>query len=197
MEEFGRLEAVAAPIVAANCDTDQIIAARYLQKPRSDDFGRYLFRELRFHEDGGERSDFVLNRPSYRAARLLVANRNFGCGSSREHAPWALLDFGIRCVISTSFADIFFANCLKNGVLPIVLPEAAVLDLLAMLEAAPGTRLVVDLPAERVELPNGLFHRFDVEPFAKHCLVNGMDELDYTLSRAAEIDAFETRRESA
>jgi len=194
MESLTYLDAVAAPIVAINCDTDQILPARFLQKPRSNDFGKFLFGSLRFGPDGTEQPDFVLNRAAYRDSRIVVANHNFGCGSSREHAVWALYDYGIRAAIAPSFGDIFFINCLKNGLLPIVLPEAVVLPLLDTLSARPGSRLAVDLPAQTVTLPDGAVHAFDVEPFAKECLLRGMDEIDYTLSHQDRIDAFERNR---
>ncbi|MBU6490455.1 MAG: 3-isopropylmalate dehydratase small subunit [Burkholderiales bacterium] len=194
MESLTYLDAVAAPIVAINCDTDQILPARFLQKPRSDDFGKFLFRSLRFGPDGAEQPDFVLNRAAYRDSRIVVANHNFGCGSSREHAVWALYDYGIRAAIAPSFGDIFFINCLKNGLLPIVLPEAVVLPLLDTLSASPGGRIAVDLPAQSVTLPDGSVHAFDTEPFAKACLLRGMDEIDYTLSLQDRIDAFERSR---
>ena len=191
MDRFERLEAVAVPIARVNCDTDQIIPAQYLQKLRSEDFGRFLFAESRFRKDGSEVAEFILNRPAYRPARILVADRNFGCGSSREHAVWALHDYGIRAVIAPSFGDIFFSNCLKNGLLPIVLPQAVVTPLLARLESAPGMMVAVDLSAQEVALPDGGRHPFEIEPFAKTCLVNGIDELGYTLAQSDRIDAFE------
>ncbi|NRO98641.1 3-isopropylmalate dehydratase small subunit [Paraburkholderia sp. NMBU_R16] len=194
MESLTYLDAAAVPIVAINCDTDQILPARFLQKPRSDNFGNFLFRSLRFGPDGAEQPDFVLNRAAYRDSRIVVANHNFGCGSSREHAVWALYDYGIRAAIAPSFGDIFFINCLKNGLLPIVLPEAVVLPLLDTLSASPGGRIAVDLPAQIVTLPDGSIHAFDMEPFAKACLLRGMDEIDYTLSQQDRIDAFERSR---
>lgn len=194
MESLIHLDALAAPIVAINCDTDQILPARFLQKPRSDDFGQFLFRELRFRPDGAERPEFVLNGASLREARILVANHNFGCGSSREHAVWALYDYGIRAVIAPSFGDIFFINCLKNGLLPIVLPEQIVLPLLESLSSETAGRISVDVPAQTVTLPDGASHGFDLEPFAKACLLRGMDEIDFTLSHQDRIDAFERNR---
>jgi 3-isopropylmalate/(R)-2-methylmalate dehydratase small subunit len=191
MDRLDHIEAVAVPITAINCDTDQILPARYLQKPRSDNFGNYLFNAFRFREDGSEIGDFILNRAAYRPARIVVANRNFGCGSSREHAVWALYDYGIRVAIAPSFGDIFFINCLKNGLLPVILPGDVVTLLLDELEANPGAQIEVDLPAQTVTLPNGSSHSFEVNAFAKDCLVNGIDELDYTLARVAQIDAFE------
>lgn len=194
MESLIHLDATAAPIVAINCDTDQILPARFLQKPRSDDFGQFLFRELRFGADGVERPEFVLNRSSFREACILVANHNFGCGSSREHAVWALYDYGIRAVIAPSFGDIFFINCLKNGLLPIVLPEQIVLPLLESLSSENARRISVDVSAQTVTLPDGASHAFDLEPFAKACLLRGMDEIDFTLSHQDRIDAFERNR---
>jgi 3-isopropylmalate/(R)-2-methylmalate dehydratase small subunit len=193
MERFDRLTAPALPWPQVNCDTDQIIPARYLQKLRSEDFGAFLFAGLRFDKNGAEIPDFPLNRPAYRQARIVVAGRNFGSGSSREHAVWALYDYGFRAAIAPSFGDIFFNNSLKNGLLPVVLPEDVVQGIIAMLSAAPGTELTVDLPAQTVILPDGAVHAFDVDPFAKECLVNGLDELGYTLSLSDAIDAFEKR----
>lgn len=191
MDRIDRLDSVAVPLNWANCDTDQIIPATYLQKPRSDDFGAYLFHALRFNANGSEKPGFVLNRTIYRDARIVVAGQNFGCGSSREHAVWALYDYGIRAVIAPSFGDIFFFNSLKNGLLPIVLSGEVVAGLLRDLEAQPGLTVAVDLPAQRVELPDGSAHHFEINAFAKDCLVHGMDELDYTLARAEQIAAFE------
>ena len=193
MERFTLLDAVALPIPRPNVDTDQVVPARYLQKPRSDDFGAYLFRDLRFRADGSENPDFPLNRAPYRGARIVVAERNFGCGSSREHAVWALHDYGFRAAIAPSFGDIFASNALKNGLLPIVLAEPVVADLLAQMARAPGMRLVVDLAAQEVRTPAGAVHRFDVDPFAKHCLLEGIDEIDYTLSLLPAIEAYEAR----
>lgn len=194
MESLTYLDAVAVPITAIDCDTDQILPARFLQKPRSDDFGQFLFRSLRFGPDDAQRPDFVLNKAPYRDARIVVANHNFGCGSSREHAVWALYDYGIRAAIAPSFGDIFFINCIKNGLLPIVLPETVVLPLLETLLASPGSRIAIDLPAQTATLPGGSVHAFEMEPFGKACLLSGMDEIDYTLSHRDRIDAFERSR---
>jgi 3-isopropylmalate/(R)-2-methylmalate dehydratase small subunit len=191
MERFTPLDAVAAPLAQSNVDTDQIIPARFLQKLRRDGFGQYLFHDLRFGADGSENTGFVLNRAPYRAARILVAEQNFGCGSSRENAVWALYDYGFRMAIAPSFGDIFFNNCLKNGLLPVTLPHDIVAGLLAWLQAAPGQTLQADLASQTVVFPNGARHEFAVDPFAKYCLLNGIDELDYTLSRMDEIVAFE------
>jgi 3-isopropylmalate/(R)-2-methylmalate dehydratase small subunit len=197
LKPFERLDAVAVPIAQPNLDTDQILPARYLQKPRADDFGAYLFRDLRFGEDGSEEPGFVLNQPAYRSGRIIVAERNFACGSSREHAVWALFDYGFRAVVAPSFGDIFFSNALKNGLLPIVLPEAVVAGMLAEVQARPGSRMAVDLAAQIVTGPGNASHAFDVDPFSKHCLLNGLDELDYTLSLADRIAEFERRLEDA
>lgn len=178
IEPFVRLAAVAMPLARANVDTDQIIPARYLQKLRSENFGAFLFRDLRAD------ADFVLNRYADKAPRILVAERNFGCGSSREHAVWALMDFGFRAVIAPSFGDIFNANALKNGLLPVVLPEAAVTTLLR--DAASGVLIEIDLERQTA---GGI--RFEIAPFARECLLQGLDELAYTLAHTAQIDAYE------
>ena len=174
MERLDRLEAVAVPIATVNCDTDQILPAQFLQKLRSDDFGRYLFHEFRFGKDGSEVDDFILNRPPYRPGRILVANRNFGCGSSREHAVWALYDYGFRVVIAPSFGDIFLANSLKNGLLPLVLPQEVVAAEIARLEANPGATIFVDLNEQKARLFDGSIHTFEVDPFAKTCFTKGV-----------------------
>lgn len=193
MEPFPHLDAAILPVARANVDTDQVIPARYLQKPRSDDFGQFLFRDLRFDKKGNENPDFVLNKQAYRQARIVVAQENFGCGSSREHAVWALHDYGFRAVIAPSFGDIFFSNALKNGLLPVVLPADAVAGLLEMAQAEPGTRLLVDLPAQTVTAPDGAIHSFGIDAFSKKCLVEGLNEIDYTLQNADQITAFEQR----
>ena len=193
MEKLAVLDAVAVPIARANVDTDQIVPSRYLQKPRADNFGNYLFRDLRIAADGTLVPDFILNDAAYTGAHIVVAERNFGCGSSREHAVWALHDYGIRAVIAPSFGDIFASNALKNGLLPIVLPDAAVQVMIRELLAAPGTRMRVDLVEQWVVGPDGARHSFEVEPFAKHCLVEGLDELGFTLSQMPQIEAFERR----
>ncbi|HEY9572038.1 MAG TPA: 3-isopropylmalate dehydratase small subunit [Pusillimonas sp.] len=197
MEPFSHLDAAMLPIARANVDTDQVIPARYLQKPRSDDFGQFLFRDLRFDKDGKENPAFVLNQQTYREAHIVVAQENFGCGSSREHAVWALRDYGFRAVIAPSFGDIFFSNALKNGLLPVVLPAPVVAELLEMAQATPGARLLVDLPAQVVTGPDGAVHRFDIDAFSKKCLVEGLNEIDYTLQKADQIAAFEQRYSTA
>jgi 3-isopropylmalate/(R)-2-methylmalate dehydratase small subunit len=191
MERFAPLDAIAVPIAQPNVDTDQIIPARFLQKLRRNGFGQYLFHDLRFRSDGSENPAFILNQPPYRAARILVAEQNFGCGSSRENAVWALADYGFRLLIAPSFGDIFFSNCLKNGLLPVMLPPDDVAVLLASLQATPGQTIQADLVSQTVIFPDDLLHEFAMDPFAKHCLLNGVDELDYTLSRMDEIIAFE------
>lgn len=195
MEPFTRLEAVALPIARPNCDTDQILPARYLQKPRANDFGQFLFRDLRTRPDGSEEPGFVLNQPAYRPARIIVAERNFGCGSSREHAVWALADYGFRAAVAPSFGDIFYSNALKNGFLPVVLPAVAVAGMLERLLAAPGGRMAVDLAAQTVVGPDGATHHFTIDPFPKSCLLQGLDELAHTLSLADRIAAFERQYE--
>ena len=187
MEPFVRLDAVAMPLLRPNVDTDQIVPARYLQKPRSDNFGDYLFRDVR------NDPAFVLNGEPYRGARIVVAERNFGCGSSREHAVWALHDYGFRAAIAPSFGDIFAGNALKNGFLPIVLPQATVTSLLADLTLQPGARLSIDLPRQVVRDMKGIEHAFEIDAFAKHCLVEGLDEISFTLTHLPAIEAYEAR----
>jgi 3-isopropylmalate/(R)-2-methylmalate dehydratase small subunit len=193
MEPFRHLNAVAAPMARANVDTDQITPARFLHKPRSDNHGAYLFHDVRRGPDGAQNPDFVLNQPGFAEARILVAERNFACGSSRETAVWALYDHGFRAAIAPSFGDIFFSNSLKNGLLPVVLPAEVVAGLIAHLQEHPGARVDVDLEAQIVTLPDGTQHPFEVDPFSRHCLLNGIDELDYTGTLAPEIDAFMNR----
>jgi 3-isopropylmalate/(R)-2-methylmalate dehydratase small subunit len=197
MEPFRRLDAVALPVARANVDTDQIVPSRYLQRPRSDDFGAYLFRDLRFDDDGNERPGFALNQPAHRAARIVVAGPNFGCGSSREHAVWALLDYGIRAAIAPSFGDIFASNAQKNGLLTVVLPEEVVTQLLHELEAVPGARVIVDLERQSVVTPGGVAHGFDIDPYAKRCLLEGLDEIAATLAHLPAIEAYEARKRAA
>jgi 3-isopropylmalate/(R)-2-methylmalate dehydratase small subunit len=193
MDKFTLLTAIAAPLNIANVDTDKIIPARFLKTIKRTGLGKSLFADMRYEADGAEKIDFVLNQPKYRHAEILVAGDNFGCGSSREHAPWALLDFGIRCVIAPSFADIFFNNCFKNGILPIVLPEDVVAKL--MDDAALGTnaRLTVDLERLVVVRPSGEEIGFSVDAFRRHCLLNGLDDIGLTLAHTAAIDAYEAR----
>jgi 3-isopropylmalate/(R)-2-methylmalate dehydratase small subunit len=191
MDAFTTLTGIAAPLPLINVDTDMIIPKQFLKTIQRSGLGKNLFDEMRYDTDGNEIPDFVLNRPAYRDAQILVAGDNFGCGSSREHAPWALLDFGIRCVIAPSFADIFFNNCFKNGILPIALPQEQV-DLL-MTDARNGAnaRLTVDLDSQTITRPDGSTISFEVDAFKKHCLLNGLDDIGLTMEKAAAIDAFE------
>ena len=191
MDAFTTLRGVAAPLAMINVDTDMIIPKQFLKTIHRTGLGKNLFDEMRYDDDGAEKPDFVLNRAAYREAVILVAGDNFGCGSSREHAPWALLDFGIRCVIAPSFADIFYNNCFKNGILPIVLPQAQV-DLL-MDDAGRGANatVAVDLDAQQITGPDGGVVAFDIDPFRKHCLLNGLDDIGLTLEKAAAVDSFE------
>jgi len=197
MEAFTRIDAVAVPLARANVDTDQIVPALYLQKPRSDNFGDYLFHDVRHDAEGRRRADFILNEPVYAKARILVAGANFGCGSSREHAVWALYDGGIRAVIAPSFGDIFHTNALKNGLLPVRLPEAEVRRLLGELLANPGMHLQVDLEAQTVGSANAPALHFEVDAFARLCLLGGLDEIDFTLGQRDAIEAFEQRAATA
>jgi 3-isopropylmalate/(R)-2-methylmalate dehydratase small subunit len=193
MQAFKNLDAVAAPIARPNVDTDQIVPARYLRKPRKLGFGNYLFHDLRLDKDGRER-DFVLNQPPYRDAKILVAERNFGCGSSREAAVYALWDYGFRAVVAPSFGDIFFGNSFMNGLLLVVLPAADVAALIGALEAKPGAHMQVDLAAETVTGADGKTYRFDIDAYRKRCLIEGLDELAFTLSQRDAIKAFEARQ---
>mgnify|MGYP003583981907 CR=1 FL=1 len=197
MKSFRQIDAVAAPLDRANVDTDQIVPALYLQKPRSDDFGNYLFRDVRHDARGRRRQDFILNDPAYAQARILVAGPNFGCGSSREHAVWALGDGGFRVVIAPSFGDIFQSNALKNGLLPVQLPAQVVQDMLAALLARPGARMSVDLETQVVTGPGARSTPFSVDPFARHCLLEGLDEIDFTLTQRAHIEAYEAAHPAA
>ncbi|MEH7827912.1 3-isopropylmalate dehydratase small subunit [Gemmobacter denitrificans] len=193
MEKFTKLTGIAAPMPLVNIDTDMIIPKQFLKTIQRSGLGKNLFDEMRYDREGNEIADFVLNQPAYRKAEILVAGDNFGCGSSREHAPWALLDFGIRCVISTSFADIFFNNCFKNGILPIVLPQDAIDVLMEDARKGGNARMTVDLESQTVSTSDGVSFGFDVDPFRKHCLMNGLDDIGLTLEKVASIDAFETK----
>jgi 3-isopropylmalate/(R)-2-methylmalate dehydratase small subunit len=193
MEPLRHIEAVALPMPRANVDTDQILPARFLSKPRRDGCGDYLFRDLRFRSGEIEDPDFPLNWPSYRGARIIVASHNFGCGSSRENAVWALYDFGFRIAVAPSFGDIFFNNCLKNGFLPVVLEAALVARTIDALIETPGTSITLDLTNQTVKLPGESLLGFDINPFAKHCLLNGVDEIGYTLGQVGLIADFERR----
>jgi 3-isopropylmalate/(R)-2-methylmalate dehydratase small subunit len=197
MRSFTILTGVAAPLPMANVDTDKIIPARFLKSISRSGFGKNLFYNMRFREDGSENPDFVLNRPPYRDAEILIAHENFGCGSSREHAPWALLDFGIRCVIAPDFADIFNSNCYKNGILPVRLPREVCDALMEDARLGANARLTVDLERQVVVRPNGEEIPFEVDPLRKHLLLNGLDDIGQTLQHSSAIDAFEARRKTA
>jgi 3-isopropylmalate/(R)-2-methylmalate dehydratase small subunit len=190
MESFETLNAVAIPLAIANLDTDQIVPARFLWRKRHDGWGHLLFHDLRLHEDGSPEAGFILNEPFYQNAQILVADRNFGCGSSREHAVWALRDYGIKAVIAPSFGDIFANNCYQNGLLPVTLPGEAVAGLFAVLAAVPRTLIAVDLDQQQVRYM-GTPHRFDIAPFRKECLLAGTDEIGFTLNLADDIARFE------
>ena len=193
MEKFTQLTGIAAPMPLVNIDTDMIIPKQFLKTIKRSGLGANLFDEMRFDRQGNEVEDFALNQPQYREAQILVAGDNFGCGSSREHAPWALLDFGIRCVISTSFADIFYNNCFKNGILPIALPQEAIDVLMKDAEKGSNARMDVDLEAQTVTSSDGEVFSFEVDSFKKHCLLNGLDDIGLSLEKAASIDAFEAK----
>ena len=193
MEKFTKLTGIAAPMPLVNIDTDMIIPKQFLKTIKRTGLGKNLFDEMRYDQDGSEVPGFVLNQPAYRDAQILVAGDNFGCGSSREHAPWALLDFGIRCVISTSFADIFYNNCFKNGILPVVLPQEAVDVLMDDARKGANARITVDLESQTVTASDGREFRFELDPFKKHCLLNGLDDIGLTLAKESSIESFETR----
>ena len=197
MEKFKTLTGVAAPLPMLNVDTDMIIPKQFLKTIKRTGLGRHLFDEMRFTAAGAEIEDFVLNRPAYRNAQILVAGDNFGCGSSREHAPWALLDFGIRCVISTGFADIFHNNCFKNGILAIVLPQEDVDRLMDDAGRGANATLTVDLGAQEIHRPDGGTISFDMDPFRRHCLLEGLDDIGLTMRKAPAIDAYEARADAA
>jgi 3-isopropylmalate/(R)-2-methylmalate dehydratase small subunit len=197
MDKFTQITGIAAPLPLINVDTDMIIPKQFLKTIKRSGLGANLFDEMRFDTDGNENPDFVLNKPAYREAQILVAGENFGCGSSREHAPWALLDFGIRCVIAPSYADIFFNNCFKNGILPIILPQEQVDALMKDAEKGANARMTVDLEAQTVTASDGTVFRFEVDPFRKHCLLNGLDDIGLSLEKAAFIEGFETKAAQA
>ncbi|SFP31787.1 3-isopropylmalate dehydratase small subunit [Tranquillimonas alkanivorans] len=193
MEKFEKLTGIAAPLPMVNVDTDMIIPKQFLKTIKRSGLGVNLFDEMRYDRQGNEIPDFVLNQPAYRDAEILVAGDNFGCGSSREHAPWAIKDFGIRCVIAPSFADIFFNNCFKNGILPIALPQEQVDLLMKDAEKGANARMTVDLENQEITTSDGQKIPFDVDPFRKHCLMNGLDDIGLTLEKNAAIDTFESR----
>jgi 3-isopropylmalate/(R)-2-methylmalate dehydratase small subunit len=190
MQKFDKLTAIAAPMPLINVDTDMIIPKQFLRTIKRTGLGKNLFNDMRYDEQGGELPDFVLNKPAYRNAKILVAGENFGCGSSREHAPWALLDFGIRCVIASSYADIFYNNCFKNGILPVILPQADVDIIMKRAEDFPSEPITVDLENQRVTAGNHVAS-FDIDPFRKHCLVGGLDDIGLTLQNEKEITSYE------
>ncbi|AXO16258.1 3-isopropylmalate dehydratase small subunit [Thalassospira indica] len=194
MEKFTKLTGVAAPLPMINVDTDMIIPKQFLKTIKRSGLGKNLFDEMRYDDQGNEIPDFVLNKPAYRNAKILVSGDNFGCGSSREHAPWSLLDFGIRCVIAPSFADIFYNNCFKNGILPIRLPQEDVDKLMADAERGANATVTVDLENQEITGPDGGCIKFEVEEFRKHCLLNGLDDIGLTLQKADAINDFEAKR---
>ena len=193
MDKFTRLTGVAAPMPIVNIDTDMIIPKDYLKTIKRTGLAKGLFAEMRFNEDGSENPDFVLNKPGYRNAQILVAGDNFGCGSSREHAPWALLDFGIRCVISTSFADIFYNNCFKNGILPIKVSHEDLDKLMDDASRGANATLTIDLEEQKIYGPDGGSIGFELDEFRRHCLLNGLDDIGLTMQKAQNIDTFEKR----
>ena len=197
MDKFTKLTGVAAPMPLINVDTDMIIPKQFLKTIQRSGLGKNLFDEMRYDAEGNENPDFVLNQPAYRKAQILVAGENFGCGSSREHAPWALLDFGIRCVIAPSFADIFFNNCFKNGILPIVLPQEQVDLLMDDAERGANAVVTVDLENQVITGPDGGEVRFEVDAFRRHCLLNGLDDIGLTMEKGEAIDAYEARQAAA
>ena len=194
MKKFDQLTGVAAPLNILNIDTDMIIPKQFLKTIKRSGLGANLFDEMRFTQDGEEIADFVLNREPYRGAEIIVAGDNFGCGSSREHAPWALLDFGIRCVISTSFADIFYNNCFKNGILPITVSADDRDALMADAADAENPELSIDLETQTIRRPNGVEVSFEIDPFRKQCLLEGLDDIGLTLEKGGSIDSFEATR---
>ena len=194
MEKFDKLRGVAAPLNMINIDTDKLIPKQFLKTIKRTGLGKHLFNEMRFNEDGSEKPDFVLNKAAYRGSNIIVAGDNFGCGSSRAHAPWALLDFGIKCVISTSFADIFYNNCIKNGILPIVVNKQQLDQLMDDAENGANAVLDIDLEAQEITRPNGESIIFEIDEFRKHCLINGLDDIGLTMEKEKNIDSFEKKR---
>ncbi|RIK93637.1 MAG: 3-isopropylmalate dehydratase small subunit [Proteobacteria bacterium] len=194
MEKFTTLRGIAAPLPMVNVDTDMIIPKQFLKTIKRSGLGKAAFYELRYDEAGKERPDFVLNQPAYKNAKILIAGANFGCGSSREHAPWAILDLGIRCIIAPSFADIFYNNCFKNGILPIVVSQAIIDKLLDDASRGSNAIITVDLEKQEITGPDGGRVTFDIDPFRKHCLLNGLDDIGITMQHADAITQFEERR---
>ena len=197
MEKFTKLTGVAAPLPLINIDTDMIIPKQFLKTIKRTGLGKSLFFEMRYDDAGNEIADFVLNQPAYRKAEILVAGDNFGCGSSREHAPWAILDFGIRCVISTDFADIFYNNCFKNGILPIKLPQEDVDKLMDDAQRGANATITVDLESQTISGPDGGEISFEMDSFRKHCLINGLDDIGLTMEKAEKIKAFEEKSKAS
>ncbi|MFW6359302.1 MAG: 3-isopropylmalate dehydratase small subunit [Chroococcales cyanobacterium] len=197
MDKFNTLTGMAAPLPMMNVDTDMIIPKQHLKTIKRTGLGQFLFDELRFQQTGEEIPDFILNQSPYREAKILIAGDNFGCGSSREHAPWALLDFGIRCVIAPSFADIFFNNCFKNGILPIALPQVDVDALMSQAQNPETATMTIDLPQQEIQTHQGERISFTVDEFRKHCLLNGLDDISLTLQKAEKIAAFERQQQQS
>ena len=197
MRKYETFTGVAAPMPAANIDTDKIIPARFLKTIERAGLGKNLFNDMRYEDDGAEKSGFVLNQEAYRGTEILVVGDNFGCGSSREHAPWALTDFGIKAVIGTDFADIFFNNSFKNGMLLVKLPKDVIDELMDDAAKGANARMTIDLEAQEITRPNGDKISFDVDPFRKHCLLNGLDDIGLTMQKGTDIDAFESKDDMA
>lgn len=197
MEKFTKLTGVAAPMPIRNIDTDMIIPKQFLKTIKREGLGKNLFDEMRFLDDGSENPDFVLNKPAYRKASIIVAGENFGCGSSREHAPWALNDFGIKVIISTSFADIFYNNCFKNAMLPIKVDEETLAKLMEDAKRGANATLSVDLQAQTIQGPDGGTVHFEIDPFRKHCLLEGLDDISLTQQKSEKIDAYEEKQKTA
>jgi 3-isopropylmalate/(R)-2-methylmalate dehydratase small subunit len=196
MEKFTKLTGVAAPLEMINVDTDMIIPKQFLKTIKRTGLGKSLFYEMRYDDNGAERPEFVLNGPAYRSAKVLIAGENFGCGSSREHAPWALLDFGIRCVVAPSFADIFYNNCFKNGILPIVLPQSQVDALMNEAKRGANATFTVDLEVQEITTSDGRAIPFEIDPFRKRCLLGGLDEIGLTLHKTVQINFFEAEQKA-
>ena len=195
MEKFINLKGVVAPFNFINIDTDKIIPKQFLKTIKRTGLGKHLFDDMRFNEDGSEKQDFVLNKEPYRSSKIIVAGDNFGCGSSREHAPWALSDFGIKCIISTSFADIFYNNSFKNGLLPIKVTPEQREALMADAKDVENPEIEIDLPSQEIRRPNGSIIKFELEPFRKKCLLQGLDDIDITLEKSEKINSFEATME--
>lgn len=197
MDKFTELTGVAAPLPMINVDTDKIIPKQFLKTIQRTGLGKHLFQEMRYDAGGNENPEFVLNRPAYRNAKILVSGANFGCGSSREHAPWALMDFGITCVIAESFADIFYNNCFKNGILPIALPKAEIDKLLDDASRGANATITVNLETQEIRGPDGGVIHFDIDPFRKKCLIEGLDDIGLTLKKQDRIGDYEAKRDAA